>query len=87
MTSFIALRQASRRDASELAILADIASRGFASWLWVAGVENGVSDTPLERGRLKMSEEEAVGSWRMPSLPRPMARSLVWRSAMRWVRG
>ena len=41
-------------------ILADIASRGFASWLWFAGVENGVSDTPLERGRLKMSEEEAV---------------------------
>ncbi|NEJ86536.1 GNAT family N-acetyltransferase [Rhizobium leguminosarum] len=64
MASFIALRQASRRDASELAILADIASRGFATWLWFADVENGVSDTPLERGRLKMSEDEAVGSWR-----------------------
>ncbi|MEB3043590.1 GNAT family N-acetyltransferase [Rhizobium mulingense] len=64
MTAFIALRQASRRDASELAILADIASHGFASWLWFADVANGVSDTPLERGRLKMSEEEAVGSWR-----------------------
>lgn len=64
MTSFIALRQASRRDASELAILADIASRGFASWLWFADVATGVSDTPLERGRLKMSEEEAVGGWR-----------------------
>ena len=64
MTSFIALRQASRRDASELAILADIASRGFASWLWFADVATGMSDTPLERGRLKMSEEEAVGGWR-----------------------
>lgn len=40
MTSFIALRQASRRDASELAILADIASHGFATWLWFADVEN-----------------------------------------------
>lgn len=64
MTAFIALRQASRRDASELAILADIASHGFASWLWCADVANGVSDTPLEQGRLKMSEEEAVGGWR-----------------------
>ncbi|KEC75544.1 hypothetical protein RLPCCGM1_c0922 [Rhizobium leguminosarum bv. phaseoli CCGM1] len=64
MTAFIALRQASRRDASELAILADIASHGFASWLWFADVANGGSDTPLERGRLKMSEEETVGGWR-----------------------
>ncbi|ABC90723.1 putative acetyltransferase protein [Rhizobium etli CFN 42] len=64
MTAFIALRQASRRDASELAILADIASHGFASWLWFADVANGVTDTPLELGRLKMSDEEATGGWR-----------------------
>ncbi|MDO3435813.1 GNAT family N-acetyltransferase [Rhizobium sp. CBN3] len=64
MTAFVVLRQASRRDASELAILADIASHGFASWLWFADVTKDVSDTPLERGRLKMSEEEAVGGWR-----------------------
>ncbi|MBB2794321.1 UNVERIFIED_ORG: ribosomal protein S18 acetylase RimI-like enzyme [Rhizobium pisi] len=64
MASFVALRQASRRDASELAILADIASHGFASWLWFADVANGASDTPLECGRRKMSEEEGVGGWR-----------------------
>lgn len=62
MAAFLALRKASRRDASELAILADIASHGFASWLWFADVASGMSDTPLERGRLKMSDD-ALGGW------------------------
>lgn len=63
VTASLALRKASRRDASELAILADIASHGFASWLWFADVASGMSDTPLERGRLKMSDE-ALGGWK-----------------------
>jgi len=61
---FIALRAASRRDASELAILADIASHGFASWLWLGDVAEGVGDTPLERGRMKMCRDEVVGGWK-----------------------
>jgi ribosomal protein S18 acetylase RimI-like enzyme len=63
VAAFLALREASRRDASELAILADIASHGFASWLWFADVASGVSDTPLERGRLKM-RDDALGGWK-----------------------
>jgi ribosomal protein S18 acetylase RimI-like enzyme len=64
MASFVALRPASRRDAAELAILADIASHGFASWLWLGDVAGGIGDTPLERGRMKMSRDEALGGWK-----------------------
>ena len=71
MASFIALRAASRRDAAELAILADIASHGFASWLWLGDVADGIGDTPLERGRMKMSRDEALGGT-------PLPKALLW---------
>jgi ribosomal protein S18 acetylase RimI-like enzyme len=63
MASFAALRPAERRDAAELAILVDIGSHGFASWLWFAEVAGGGADTPLERGRMKMRREGEYGSW------------------------
>ncbi|PKA39685.1 GNAT family N-acetyltransferase [Rhizobium sullae] len=63
MASFAALRPAERRDAAELAILVDIGSHGFASWLWFAEVAGGSADTPLERGRMKMSRDGAWGNW------------------------
>ncbi|MHC2297708.1 hypothetical protein ACVJBD_001914 [Rhizobium mongolense] len=65
MASFAALRPAERRDAAELAILVDIGSHGFASWLWFAEVVGSSADTPLERGRMKMSRDGAkIGSAR-----------------------
>jgi ribosomal protein S18 acetylase RimI-like enzyme len=61
--AFAALRAAERKDAAELAILVDIGSHGFASWLWFSEVANGKTDTPLEYGRLKMSRDGEWGSW------------------------
>ena len=61
--AFAALRAAERKDAAELAILVDIGSHGFASWLWFSEVANGKTDTPLEHGRLKMSRDGEWGSW------------------------
>ncbi len=63
MAAFAALRPAERRDAAELAILVDIGSHGFASWLWLAEVAGSSADTPLERGRMKMSRDGGWGNW------------------------
>jgi ribosomal protein S18 acetylase RimI-like enzyme len=63
MSVFAALRPAERKDAAELAILVDIGSHGFASWVWFAEVTSGKADTSLEQGRLKMSRDGEWGSW------------------------
>ena len=63
MTGEIVLRPAERRDAAELAILVDIASDGFASWLWFSAVKAGISDTALERGRSTMRRDGEPGAW------------------------
>jgi ribosomal protein S18 acetylase RimI-like enzyme len=63
VTGEIVLRPAEKRDAAELAILVDIASHGFAGWLWSAAVKAGVSDTTLERGRTMMRQDGAPGAW------------------------
>jgi ribosomal protein S18 acetylase RimI-like enzyme len=63
MGSFVALRPAVREDAAELAILVDIASHGFASWLWLSELGNDGGDTPMELGRRKMGRDEGHGSW------------------------
>jgi ribosomal protein S18 acetylase RimI-like enzyme len=57
------LRPAERRDAAELAVLVDMASHGFASWLWNGAVRDGEADTPLERGRAVMMEDGQPGAW------------------------
>ncbi|WP_160004277.1 GNAT family N-acetyltransferase [Rhizobium sp. 18055] len=62
--SFVTLRSATREDAAELAILADIASHGFASWLWLGELAGNGGDTPMELGRLKMRRNDGYGSWR-----------------------
>ncbi|OJF90033.1 GNAT family N-acetyltransferase [Pararhizobium antarcticum] len=59
----LVLRPATRADAAELAILVDIASHGFAGWLWSGAVAAGVCDTALERGRATMREDAAPGAW------------------------
>ncbi|ULJ73415.1 GNAT family N-acetyltransferase [Rhizobium gallicum] len=63
MAALAGLRPAERRDAAELAILVDIGSHGFASWLWFAEVAGSSADTPLERGRMTMSRDGAWGNW------------------------
>ena len=63
MSGEIVLRPAEKRDAAELAILVDLASHGFADWLWSGAIEAGVSDTALERGRAMMREDGAPGAW------------------------
>lgn len=64
VASFVTLRPATRDDAAELAILSDIASHGFASWLWLGELDGTGSDTPMELGRLKMRRDDGYGTWR-----------------------
>ncbi|MDO9418849.1 GNAT family N-acetyltransferase [Pararhizobium sp.] len=64
MTAGLALRPAERRDAAELAVLVDLASRGFATWLWYGAVMHGQCDTALEWGRKAMMEDDEAGGWR-----------------------
>ncbi len=61
---FVTFRPATRDDAAELAIIMDIASHGFASWLWLGELGGTGGDTPMELGRLKMRRDEGYGSWR-----------------------
>ncbi|WEX78773.1 GNAT family N-acetyltransferase [Sinorhizobium numidicum] len=58
------LRPAARSDAAELAILIDIASRGFAAWLWYGGVLSGAAETAFEHGRNRLRQETGLGTWR-----------------------
>ncbi|MDK1376698.1 MULTISPECIES: GNAT family N-acetyltransferase [unclassified Sinorhizobium] len=58
------LRPAKRSEAAELAVLIDIASHGFAAWLWYGGVLRGVAETAFEHGRNKLREDEGRGTWR-----------------------
>lgn len=61
--SRVLLRDASRADAADLALLVDIASHGFASWLWHGAVAAGTADTPLEQGRSTLAEDGGIGAW------------------------
>lgn len=63
VVSRVALRSATRGDAADLAVLVDIASHGFASWLWHGAVASGAADTPLEQGRSKLAEDGGIGAW------------------------
>ncbi|WP_275790913.1 GNAT family N-acetyltransferase [Pararhizobium gei] len=58
------LRAARRSDAAELAVLVEIASHGFATWLWHTAVRRGERDTALEQGRARMRMDDEPGAWR-----------------------
>jgi ribosomal protein S18 acetylase RimI-like enzyme len=64
LTNGLVIRPAERRDAAELAILVDIASHGFASWLWYGAVVKGDVDTAMERGRLRMRDDTVDDGWK-----------------------
>ncbi|WP_331374148.1 GNAT family N-acetyltransferase [Sinorhizobium chiapasense] len=63
MTAGVTLRPARRSEAAELAVLIDIASHGFAAWLWYGGVLRGVAETAFEHGRNKLREDVGRGTW------------------------
>ncbi|CAN7416398.1 GNAT family N-acetyltransferase [Pararhizobium sp. LjRoot235] len=64
MTAALVLRAAERRDAAELAVLVEIASHGFATWLWYRAVMRGNKDTAMEQGRSRMRDGHEPGGWR-----------------------
>ncbi|WP_026614310.1 GNAT family N-acetyltransferase [Ensifer aridi] len=64
MTAGATLRPAKRSDAAELAILIDIASHGFASWLWYGGVLSKSAETAFEHGRNRLRQDSGLGTWR-----------------------
>jgi ribosomal protein S18 acetylase RimI-like enzyme len=64
MSGAVVLRNATRRDAAELAMLVDIASHGLANWLWHGAVVDGRTDTALEHGRQRMLDEDRPGGWK-----------------------
>lgn len=64
MAGNLIIRPAERQDAADLAILVDIASHGFASWLWYGAVMGGEVDTAMERGRLRLRDEQNDDSWK-----------------------
>jgi ribosomal protein S18 acetylase RimI-like enzyme len=64
MTAGATLRAAERSEAAELAILIDIASHGFAAWLWYGGVLSGAAETAFEHGRNRLRQDSGLGTWR-----------------------
>lgn len=64
MTAALSLRAAEPRDAADLAILVDLASHGFATWLWYGAVMRGEADTALEQGRARMRMDDEPGAWK-----------------------
>ncbi len=61
MAGQLNLRRAERREAAEIAILVDISSHGFASWLWYSAVLDGQTETAMERGRQYMRADGTEG--------------------------
>lgn len=68
MTTALVVRAAERGDAAELAVLVDIASHGFATWLWYGAVMRGTKDTAMEQGRSRMRDDHEPGAWRDATL-------------------
>ncbi len=52
-----------RSEAAELAILIDIASHGFAAWLWYGGVLAKSAETAFEDGRNRLRQDSGLGTW------------------------
>lgn len=64
MPMVLVLRAAERKDAADLAVLVEIASHGFATWLWYGAVMRGNKDTAMEQGRSRMRDEHEPGGWK-----------------------
>lgn len=64
MSGEITIRPASRRDASDMAILVDIAGYGLPSYAWRDMVESGEAISVMEAGRIRALRDEGSFSWR-----------------------
>ena len=64
MASPVSIRTARATDASDLAILEDIASFGLASWHWYGGVIDGKAQTAYEHGRQRALDESSETNFR-----------------------
>ncbi len=64
MAAQATLRPAVKGEAAELAILIDIASHGFASWLWYGGVLSKSAETAFEHGHNQLRQDTGRGTWR-----------------------
>ncbi|ODT03952.1 MAG: GNAT family N-acetyltransferase [Mesorhizobium sp. SCN 65-20] len=64
MAGQVTIRRAEKRDAAELAILVDLSSHGFASWLWHGSVVRGEVETALECGRCQLRSDDETGGWK-----------------------
>ena len=60
----IQLRPAKKTDAADLAILDNIAGHGISLWFWQEAVANGEGDDPLEVGRMRFADKDAVFGWK-----------------------
>lgn len=67
MAGQLNLRRAERHEAAEIAILVDISSHGFASWLWYGAVLDGRTETAMERGRQYMRADGTEG-WKSTTI-------------------
>ena len=64
MSMALRLRPAVRRDAAELAVIVDLSSHSFATWLWLGATEAGEADTAMEFGRSWLADDDQLGGWR-----------------------
>lgn len=64
MSVGVRLRPAERRDAAELAVIVDLSSHSFATWLWLGATEAGEADTAMEFGRSWLADDDQLGGWR-----------------------
>lgn len=60
----IAIRNATRADAADMAVLIDMAGHGLPAWLWQKRVENGEAGSALEAGRARAMRDDGAFSWR-----------------------
>lgn len=49
-------------------MLVEIASHGFATWLWYGAVMRGNKDTAMEQGRSRMRDDHEPGAWKDATL-------------------
>jgi len=60
----VTLRPGRRTDASDMAVLVDIAGHGLPAYFWSAMVERGEAGSVLEAGRMRALREDGLFSYR-----------------------
>ena len=63
-TSNIAIRDALKAEAADLAILDNLASHGFSQWFWQSAVTSGTADDAFAWGRSRLANDNAIYGWK-----------------------